>query len=460
MERTKKVVTSAKFRTTDSPALLNTQDATRSVAVGCRLDESTQSMGLIGKVSEQSSGRNILDYGVWVDLSFPHVVGIFGTRGTGKSFDLGVFAESAGGLTGVVSGDSPSTSIVIFDVQDQFWTLQLPPNKNLPEDILHLKSLSDWGLSPTKLDNVKIWLPAGCKTSLLQTCDLRLSSSQLVESDWLALLELERYSPMGQALLTLLNDSGSKEPIDLANRAQVGQALANFQQGTIDALRWRLQALTHSQLVGEPCVDISQLLIPGQISVLLLRGLSESLRALTVGVIIRLFVSKMGTYHQARRFARRQGGEMPSGNLPERLWTIIDEAHVVAPREGKTAASESIVDYVKRGRDAGLSLVFATQQPSAVDNKLMSQVDITLTHALGFETDLQAAIARMPTRTSVVYERSGFKLPSFGDAIRSLDPGEAVIADSANGRVFIIRIRPRLSAHGGNTPAVGEKIDN
>ena len=35
-----------------------------------------------------------------------------------------------------------------------------------------------------------------------------------------------------------------------------------------------------------------------------------------------------------------------------------------------------LVDYVKRGRDAGLSLIFATQQPSAVNSKLMSQVDI------------------------------------------------------------------------------------
>ena len=109
---------------------------------------------------------------------------------------------------------------------------------------------------------------------------------------------------------------------------------------------------------------------------------------------------------------------------------------------------------MKRGRDAGLSMILATQQPAAVDNRLMSQVDITLTHALGFESDLQAAIARMPTRTSASYESGGFQLPSLGDTIRSLDPGESIIADSANGRVFIARIRPRLSAHGGNTPTL------
>ena len=68
------------------------------------------------------------------------------------------------------------------------------------------------------------------------------------------------------------------------------------------------------------------------------------------------------------------------------------------------------------------------------------------------ESDLQAAIARMPTRTSVSYERSGFRLPSLMDVIRTLEPGEAVIADSANGRIFVVKIRPRVTAHGGTTP--------
>jgi DNA helicase HerA-like ATPase len=117
-----------------------------------------------------------------------------------------------------------------------------------------------------------------------------------------------------------------------------------------------------------------------------------------------------------------------------------------------TAATGPLVDYVKRGRDAGLSLIFATQQPSAVNSKLMSQVDITITHTLGFETDLSAAVARMPTRTSVEYEIDNQKVSALSDVLRSLRPGEAVIADGASGRVFIAKMRPRVSAHGGATP--------
>lgn len=314
MRRTKKVITSAKFRTSDSAAPLNLHDASRSLTVGCRADESANAMGLIGKVSEQSAGKSILDYGVWTDLAFPHVVGIFGTRGTGKSYDLGVFAECAGGLSDIVSEVPPPTAVVLFDVQNQFWTLGLPPKKELIEDRLHLESLSQWGLEPSCLDDVNLWLPCGCETSLPGTKVFRLSPSQLEDSDWLALLELERYSPMGQAMIALLNDGGLKDPESLANRAQVGRALANFQQGTVDALRWRLQSLVSTDLVGETGgIDVGQFLVPGRVSVLLLRDLPESLRSLAVGVLMRLFASRMGVYHQRRRVVRRQGGKMPEG---------------------------------------------------------------------------------------------------------------------------------------------------
>jgi DNA helicase HerA-like ATPase len=139
-------------------------------------------------------------------------------------------------------------------------------------------------------------------------------------------------------------------------------------------------------------------------------------------------------------------------DITNRLWLVLDEAHVLVPSDGYTAATEPLIDYVKRGRDAGLSLIFATQQPSAVNSKLMSQVDLTITHMLGFDADLTAATARMPTRTSVDYDVDNQKVGSLSDVIRSLGPGEAIIADGASSRAFVAKIRPRVSAHGGATP--------
>ncbi|MCG8608099.1 ATP-binding protein [bacterium] len=459
MIRTKKVITSVSYRTSESSVFLNADSRDRGILIGSRIGESNSISGYIGKVVEQSSGSSLLDYGVWCDLSFPHVIGIFGTRGTGKSFDLGVFVECVSGLEGIVDGPPPQSTVVVFDVQNQFWTLALSPNPNLPEDKHHLANLNLWDLKASTVLNVRLWLPYGCKSTLPGVLSFRIAPQQLQNDDWLALLELDRYSAIGQALLALLADCGSLEPAELVTALPTSSALNSFQQSTMDALLWRLQGLAETNLVGLPGIDVEQLLMPGQVSVLLLRELPEGLRSLVVGVLVRIMSSRMGSYHQARRVARRYDQDMPGENLPERLWVVLDEAHVVVPRQGSTAATVPVVDYVKRGRDAGLSMIFATQQPAAVDNRLMSQVDMTLTHALGFESDLQAAIARMPTRTSVTYERGGFQLPSLGDTLRSLEPGETIIADSANGRVFIARIRPRLSAHGGHTPPLDQESE-
>ncbi len=138
--------------------------------------------------------------------------------------------------------------------------------------------------------------------------------------------------------------------------------------------------------------------------------------------------------------------------LPDRLWLFLDEAHVVVPAGEETAATAPVIDYVKRGRDAGLSMVFATQQPSAVDPRLMSQVDTTFIHFLGFEMDLQAAVARMPTRASFTYDIGSSRGIDIPNVLRALDPGECLVADAASGRAFAAQIRPRVTAHGGNTP--------
>jgi DNA helicase HerA-like ATPase len=395
-----------------------------------------------------------LDAGIWLDLSFPHVVGIFGSRGSGKSFDLGVIAESVAGSGGIHGSSAQTATCIIFDVQDQFWTIGKAPNPSLAEDTRQLDAIARWGLTPSQVA-VQLWATPGYRTPLPDVRHLQISPSQLAEEDWLALLQLERFSPLGQALLTLVRAFPDEGPRRLAVRASSPGALPNFQSSTVEGVRWRLESLGGSELIGGAGVALDDLLVPGSVSVVLMRQLGDALRSLLVGVLTRLIADRMSFFHQQRRVTRRLGSspELVS-NLPDRLWLFLDEAHVVVPAGAPTAATDPVIDYVKRGRDAGLSMVFATQQPSAVDPRLMSQVDMTFTHFLGFEADLQAAVARMPTRSSFSYEIGSSKGSwDVANVLRSLDPGECLVADAASGRVFAARIRPRVSAHGGNTPS-------
>lgn len=405
---------------------------------------------LIGKVIEHGRTSSLLDYGVYCDISFPHVIGVFGSRGSGKSFDLGVLLEEI-----FLRQSAPVTDAgVVFDVQDQFWTLAHKPRPELDEDCAQLDALSSWGLEPRAVPNLSLWVPAASDTEVPAAQTFAISPDQLTAADWLQLLELERYSAMGHALLTLLEDLGPATPDVLMGACDDRRYQDLFHPSTLDGIRWRLGSVGATKVVAASGVNVDALLRPGTLTVVLMRNLSDAIRALVVGVIARLVADRLGRAHQARKVARRtESPDVAAGpQLASRLWLVLDEAHVLVPSGGTTAATAPLIDYVKRGRDAGLSLIFATQQPSAVSHKLLSQVDLTLTHTLGFEADLNAAVARMPTRTAVEYDIESQRVSSLNDVIRSLRPGEAVVADGFSDQIFIAKIRPRVTAHGGSTP--------
>ncbi|MCY3816784.1 MAG: ATP-binding protein [Gammaproteobacteria bacterium] len=447
MRRLKKVVDRPKFATTSTSSDLHIDAANRAVMIG-RVPAAdladVDDRELLGKVLESSSGHNILDYGVWMDTTFPHVVGVFGTRGTGKSFTLGVMVENFAGHS--------DKATVVFDVQNQFWTMEYAPDSSLEEDRAHLASLAAWNLKPKPHQDIVQWSPCHEDPLFPRARVFRLESNQLNPNDWLSILDLERYSPMGQALIELLRKSAASDAGELAKALAAG-TLPAYQQTTIDGLRWRLDSLHEIGLVGPTGISIDELLVARRTSVFLLRNLPGSLRALVVGVLSRLLESTMSHYHQSLRSARRDHTTLDAPYLPKRLCVVLDEAHVIAPNSGRTSANSALVDYAKRGRDAGLSLVFATQQPSAVDSRLISQADLTITHALNFDADIQAAISRMPSDSSHRYTRpsSQTSMP-LASTIRSLAPGEAIVADSSSSRIFIQLTRPRLTAHGGNVP--------
>jgi hypothetical protein len=125
-------------------------------------------------------------------------------------------------------------------------------------------------------------------------------------------------------------------------------------------------------------------------------------------------------------------------------WLYIDEAHTLIPSGNTiTPATNAIIEYVKQGRRPGCSMVLATQQPSAINSKVLSQVDIFISHKLVFNDDISAVQKRMP---AIIPEE--YKNPNF---IKTIPVGVALIGDRGEetSRAFIIKIKPRLSQHEG-----------
>ena len=65
--------------------------------------------------------------------------------------------------------------------------------------------------------------------------------------------------------------------------------------------------------------------------------------------------------------------------------------------------------------------MFATQQPAAIDSRVMSQLDLILCHKLVFDEDLHAVMKRMPTLVPPEYEKSRF--------LKTLPVGIALVGD-------------------------------
>ena len=408
---------------------------------------------LLGRVIEQTASKNFYNWSVWLDVTFPHVMLIAGKRGSGKSYDLGIIAEGLCAPDGPTAFGTSAMSMILFDTQNQFWTL----TRQLGQE--DAASLAKWNLQPAALHQPTVFRPKGTPKLGTWEAEFALKPSDLQPDDWTALCGLERFSPMGQCLRAARQAMVMNfEVSDMLDWLRAQSALDRFVQATLDGVSWRLESVRDTELFDSSASDITlRLAASGSKSIIQLADLDDDTKSVIVGVIMRKLIRWAGPAQRRRKLAGLSGDGSVESDEPQvapRIWVLIDEAHLVCPSNKATVARPVIVDYVKRGRDAGLSLVLATQQPSALDTSAISQCDVVAIHKLTIDSDIDAATARMPARGP----SKASKLPDPADIAkmdelaRSLDAGQSLLADSESNRAFVLQSRPRLTPHGGGEP--------
>lgn len=410
----------------------------------------------IGKVFENTTGRNFLSADAWLDTTFPHVIYITGTRGSGKSFDLGVLLEGISHLSqpSPIQNEVEPVCSILIDTQSQFWTLKYPPNPKVPQNKAQLEELKRWNIKENSLSSCQILIPPGTAAITGGEKVFHLKPSQVLHEEWCGLIREDVYGPQGHVLSRTL-EALRGQNYTIADMLQyIGNAghWGNISDAPRNAVLYKLESYQRTGLFSGQGLDIKSLLKPGLCSVLMLRDLRNEDKSLVAGLIARQLFTIMGDHHKKLKVDTFFGRSGKSEDLPKRAWLFIDEAHVVAPSGELSPAKEALVEYVKRGRDAGLSLVMATQQPSAVDNKILSQVNISFSHRLTFQADIDAAVNRIPTKLLSKLRFSGVEISDFGDMLRNLDTGECFVGDHNTSRVVIMSIRPRVTSHGGYNP--------
>jgi hypothetical protein len=209
---------------------------------------------------------------------------------------------------------------------------------------------------------------------------------------------------------------------------------------------------------GTPIAELAQ---PGQVTVLDLSAYSSAehgweIKSLVTGIVSqKLFLDRMQSrkdeefkqvYRDVNYLAVDEGGVQQETPL---VWLVIDEAHEFLPNTGKTLATDPLVTILREGRQPGISLILASQQPGKIHTDVMTQADIVISHRITAKIDTDALGALMQS-----YLRTGLDKALDGLPRTS---GAALIIDDNNERMFPLQIRPRFTWHGGESPVAIKK---
>jgi uncharacterized protein len=432
----------------------------------------------LGVLAETVTGKQPL---VWLSTAKEQVVAVVGKRGSGKSFTLGVIAEGlASGVESVLGRQRHPRAVLLFDPLDVYWTTRyaVAPSANA-EAQRHYQLAQAAGLP--KLDfAVEAWVPG---ESARRQADpdwfrtLHLPVSTMGIDEWELLLDVNAMTePLGQALgdaLALVRHSGYHlhgefvEATDVFGLPEVvasaasDELTANYHPESLRALRQRLSALSGTGLFSARGTALRDLLVPGRVSVVLLGRLPQTYRSAVVAVLTRMLIDERGAAAFAeKRLAldpnlddgsRQRIGEMAGAGIP-RTVVVLDEAQSFLAPGQRTPARELFTRLVKEGRNVGLSAVIATQQPSALDQRVLSQVETFVAHQLVTESDIRAVRENLKSEmpTSIQF---GLQEMDVSGLLRQLPSGTCLVSaadiNTNVRRSLVVRVRPRATVHGG-----------
>lgn len=191
-------------------------------------------------------------------------------------------------------------------------------------------------------------------------------------------------------------------------------------------------------------VRIEEVVRPGDVSVLDISYLpSVELKDTVVALVADQIFE--GRVLARKAYERGRLGLDPGERGLPMAWLAVDEAQVFLPSQGRTLSKEVLVSkWMRQGRQPGLSLIMATQRPSAVDEEVFAHSDLVVCHRVTAQEDL-AALGRV---------RPEYLAGDIGGLIQQLgrEKGVAVVVDDSSESAHVVRIRPRVTWHAGEEP--------
>jgi hypothetical protein len=377
--------------------------------------------GVIGRADDRA---------VAIDLDGCHTIGVFGVQGSGKSYSVGAIAEMAVLPASPISSVTCPLATVYFhyhrsDSCPPEHAASVAPNDALAEVSTLERS---YGISPAGLSDVVVLVPPGKvaqrrhELAGMTVHPLLFGPAELGADDWRDLLCASSSDALYvRQMLALLRRERDRLRVDTIREAITGGTLAP------PAVRLAQDRLELAEEYVRDDANVAEVLRPGRTVIVDLRDeWIEREDALALFLILMRVLTR-----------RRPDSEHFNKLL------VFDEAHKYMSDGALTAA---LVEAVREMRHLGASLVIASQDPLSIPQSVLELSSIVLLHRMTsprWLKHLQGALAAT----------KGLRIQD----LASLPAGTALAwAHQCTDARFKrgprrVRIRPRLSKHGGAT---------
>lgn len=403
----------------------------------------------IGKGFVKMGQYTSLSNKIFMDIARSHVILVAGKRGSGKSYTLGVIAEELSNLPEEVSQNIAS---LIFDTMGIYWTMKFQNEKDK-------KLLREWDLKPKNLP-VKIFVPFGHYEKYLNKSipideKFALDIGELNAEDWIITFGLDIINPVAvliERIITRKKQEGNFNIQEIIREIEKDttseKETKNAAIGLFEAAEtWGIFSKDSKQ-----ATKVEDLITAGKTSVLDLSVFNSvgafNIRALVISLVSRkIFNQRMDARKKEEIESISKGLDYFSKTVKKEnplVWMFIDEAHEFLPLDKKTIATDALIQLLREGRQPGISLVLATQQPGQIHRDVMTQSDIVISHRVTSAPDLEALNHIMQSYLLDSIKKYMDDLPTL--------KGSAIVLDDNSERIYPMRMRPRFTWHGGEAP--------
>ncbi len=400
---------------------------------------------LIGKQYITMGNITSLGNEILLDALRPHVILIAGKRGSGKSYTMGVIAE---GLASLPSEVAQNITCLIIDTMGIYWTMKNPNYKEA-------ELLKQWGEEPTEFKNVRVFVPKGSfekvkeENASMVDFPFSISVSDISATEWSDIFGFPANSQEGVIISRAISEiRESRKEYDINDIIEgIKNEVTNEEKK--DVCIERFESAKEWGIFEKHGTEIEELLEAGSINVLDISLYSHStgefsLRALVIGLLSRKILEIREIQRRAEELADMNMAVRGEKRSIPIVWMFIDEVHEFLPAGMRTAASPELSRLIKEGRQPGIGLVIATQQPGKLDTDVITQCDIIISQHVTAKIDIDALNMVMQSYMTSTISKYLADLPKL--------PGACLILDDNSERIYPVQIKPRLTWHGGETP--------